>query len=301
MWLECTPKTVALSLVVRQKYIMKNIAVIICILILQHSVVAQSLLDLTTHLMRSTYKLEGGGSVGTAFVLLDPIPESTNSYRFLLVTAAHVLDNTHGDTTSIHLRNKINDEYVRLTHPIKIRDNGTNLWTSHPAADVAVMYVSMPSVMDIGPVSVAGIFADDAFIEENDIRPGDQMYALGFPLGSEANSYGFPILRSGAIASYPLLPTSTEKTFLFDFKVYRGNSGGPVFLYAINRLKLGSGPAQTVSFCRIMGLVSQEKIFTEQVQSMYRSQLEQHPLSVAVVVHASVIKETIEILRNSNH
>lgn len=276
---------------------MKQLITLLIVLLFQFPSMAQSLLDLTTHLMRSTYKFEGGGSVGTVFMLFDPVPDVTNSYRYLLITAAHVLDGAQGDTANIHLRTKIDDEYARFAYPINIRDNGTNLWTSHPDADVAVMYVAMPTLMDIGTISSTGIFAEDAFIEDNDIRPGDQLFALGYPLGAEANSYGFPILRSGAIASYPLLPTSKERTFLFDFKVYRGNSGGPVFIYTLNRLK--GSPAKSVSFCRIMGLVSQEKVYTEQVKSMYRNQQEQHPLSVAVVVHASIIRETIEILRNS--
>ena len=39
------------------------------------------------------------------------------------------------------------------------------------------------------------------------------------------------IRASGRIASYPITPTSKTRTFLLDFEVFEGNSGGPVFLY----------------------------------------------------------------------
>ena len=53
---------------------------------------------------------------------------------------------------------------------------------------------------------------------------------LGFPQGLSANPAGFPILRSGRVASYPLGPSTAYPTFLLDFRVFPGNSGGPVWL-----------------------------------------------------------------------
>lgn len=256
---------------------------------------AQELLDLSTALMRSTYKLEGKDSLGTAFVLGDPITGRTNVYRYVMMTAAHVLDAAQGDTAILHLRVKKGDDYSRLPHRIQIRDHGTNTWTAHPAADVAAMYVYVPTQLDITLLPTDQIFADDEFIIHNEIRPGEQLFALGYPFGAEANESGFPILRSGAIASYPLVPANKVRTFLFDFEVYRGNSGGPVFIYATNRTIGGKTPM--VGFCRIMGLVSQEKLITEQVQSLYEDQKKKHPLSVGVVVHASFVRETIDLLR----
>jgi hypothetical protein len=42
--------------------------------------------------------------------------------------------------------------------------------------------------------------------------------------------FGFPILRAGRIASYPILPTADTKTILLDFPVLPGNSGGRLIL-----------------------------------------------------------------------
>src|SRR5581483_6662713 len=71
--------------------------------------------------------------------------------------------------------------------------------------------------------------ADDTFAKYS-VTPGDEMMALGFPEGLSANAAGFPILRAGRVASYPLGPSSAFPTFLLDFRVFPGNSGGPVYV-----------------------------------------------------------------------
>jgi hypothetical protein len=48
--------------------------------------------------MESTFRLEGQGSMGTAFVLGRPFPNQPGKVRYLLVTAAHVLENMKPDT-----------------------------------------------------------------------------------------------------------------------------------------------------------------------------------------------------------
>jgi S1-C subfamily serine protease len=105
------------------------------------------------------------------------------------------------------------------------------------------MYVRLPTTADIDFLPMT-VLASDKELEELEIHPGDRLFSLGFPLGVEANEAGFPILRSGNIASFPLLPTSKTKTFLFDFAVFGGNSGGPVYFEDVNRryrssIKLG--------------------------------------------------------------
>src|SRR5438876_10762205 len=102
-------------------------------------------------------------------------------------------------------------------------------------ADVAVMYVNLargrtdPHHLD-QPVA-----DDDDMLSEFEVNPGEELICLGYPFGAESNTGGFPILRSGRIASYPLLPTESTKTFLFDFSIFPGNSGGPVYLSSNNR------------------------------------------------------------------
>jgi len=65
--------------------------------------------DLNVFMMQATVKIEGKGSMGTAFILLRPVPTEegppgTVSGRAVLITAAHVLEEMQGDQAIIHLR-----------------------------------------------------------------------------------------------------------------------------------------------------------------------------------------------------
>jgi hypothetical protein len=249
-------------------------------------------LELNTVLMDCTFELEGRtahgeATIGTGFVIGRPILSTPGKARYVLITAAHVLDEMAGDGAILHLRRKLGENtWIHAPVPMPIRANGQPLWIRHPAADVAVMYISLPSELSL-PLLSTDFLADDAVLSRLEIHPGDELECLGYPLGNASNEAGFPILRSGKIASYPLLPTGVTKTFLFDFRVFKGNSGGPVYFVQLSRLygntvHLG----ETVAF--IAGLVSEERLLSgpyEQVQ-----------LSLAVVVHASLIKQAIEML-----
>ena len=138
------------------------------------------------------------------------------------------------------------------------------------------------------------LLATDKVLEEFQVHPGDQLLVLGFPYGAEANEAGFPILRSGRIASYPLTPTRATKTFLLDFEVFQGNSGGPVLFYAENRVYSGTTHIGTVQF--IMGLVSEEKAVTERVKSLSETVERKHRLSLAVIIHSSFVADLIKTL-----
>lgn len=249
--------------------------------------------DLASILMRSTFKLEGGGSLGTAFVLGQPLSGDPLRVRYVLITAAHVLENMKGETATLHLRQSKGDGFARLAFPIPIRKGGTALWIRGPRADVAAMLVALPQIADLRLAST-DLLATDDILREFEVRPGDQLLVLGFPFGTEANDAGFPILRSGRIASFPLVPTSTTMAFLLDFPVFPGNSGGPVFMFDSNRVYAGSTHIGTTSL--LLGLVSQQKNVTETIRSLDQTLTKDHSLGIAVVVHASFIRDVMNQL-----
>jgi S1-C subfamily serine protease len=262
-------------------------------------------IEINTVLMESTFKIasEGGGALGTAFIVGRPYADNPNRSAFVLVTAAHVLDGINGNTAVLHMREKVGtDQWKRLAWKIAIRTDATGsdgntinrpLWTKHPRADVAVMYVSLPKQASFNqnPLVPMDLLATDKLLTDNEIHPGDEVTALGFPLGAESSSAGFPVLRSGKIASFPLLPTKETAVFLFDFRVFPGNSGGPVYFMQINR-RVGNSInfGSYVQF--IVGLVSEQVVVTERVISGTVN----HSLGLARVVHASLIREAIELL-----
>ena len=226
-----------------------------------------ALLELNTVLMRSTFMLAGEGSIGTAFIIGRPSEKDATWLSYVMVTAAHVLEEMKGNYATLFLRKK-NESYQKVPYQFDIRRDGKPLWIRHPdeTVDVAVMYVLLPRGIDI-VLLPTGMLADDEALEKFEIHPGDELMCLGYPLGAEGTEAGFPILRSGKIASYPLIPTKQTKTFLYDFRVFRGNSGGPVYFVQSGRTYAGGMHVQTIQF--IAGLVSKETVIKETVKSLY--------------------------------
>jgi hypothetical protein len=256
---------------------------------------AQENRDLSTLLMKATFKISAGKSQGTCFVIGRAIPDEPSFARCVLVTANHVLDpeGAAGDTATLSLRGKVDEHYVKIPWRIPIRDKKKPLWTKHPNADIAVMYVAPPSEAEVVLLSM-DFLVTDSTLKKLEVRAGDRLLALGFPAGLEANPAGFPILRSGIIAGYPILPTRRTKSMLFDFEVFKGNSGGPVFMIEKNRAYGGAIHVGVTSF--IAGLLSEERAMDIAYQTPFETKMQRHPLKLGVVIHASLIKETIEML-----
>jgi len=254
---------------------------------------AQDEFELNTVLMHSTFKIQGEDSIGTAFILGKPLRNESRRAHYVLITAGHVLEKMKGNSAILFLRKKRGNSFEKISHLLPIRKGNKNLWVKHPDVDVAAMYVNLPVDIDIA-LLLTDMLADDDIFEKQKIHPGDELFCLGYPLSLEANPAGFPILRSGKIASYPIIPAKETKSFLFDFEVFPGNSGGPVYFVQSGRTIGRRMIVATVQF--IAGLVIQESIATEKIKSLYGEQYIKHPLALAKVIHALFIKETINLL-----
>ena len=156
------------------------------------------------------------------------------------------------------------------------------------------MYIGFPPSMGNLPIVSSALFADDNVLQKFEVRPGDRVFVLGFPLGFESPTGGFSILRAGWIASYPLTPSRLLGRFLVSFEVFQGNSGGPVFLVDYNRVFHGGTTIGTVHF--LMGLVSEEEKLSVAQQGLYSSTIQQYPLHIAIVVPAALIADTVNML-----
>lgn len=215
--------------------------------------------EINTVLMERTYHIQGPGVqsgeiiTGTAFVVGTPCPSSSRSAHTML-TAAHVLEKVSGEELLLDARVPGKDgAWQRVKHFIRIRDGAKPKWVQHDRADIAALYITLPNP---GPpaIVVQDFFATDALLEKYEIHPGDEVFALGFPLGAEGTASGLPILRSGRIASYPILPTPVVGTFLVDMEVFPGNSGGPVYLW--DRHRTYGGSIQLGEVRLLVGLVT---------------------------------------------
>jgi hypothetical protein len=255
---------------------------------------AKEIDNINEALMETTFKIFGPSrttankdSIGTMFLVGRPTKTQPKMMRIVMVTAAHVLEDIKGDDATIYLRIKQSDNsYIKSPFNIKIRKNAQPLYVRNESADIAVMYLSIPAELKL-PILSTSLLAGDKEFEQYEMHPGDELMVLGYPLIAEANEAGFPILRSGKIASYPLYPANKIKTFLFDFNVFGGNSGGPV--YAIyNGKTYGKSMHFDVTLQFIFGLVSQ--------QATALPEFNNQSLSLAVVVPAQFIIETINML-----
>lgn len=256
-------------------------------------------LDSDSLMFRSTFKITGGGVSGTAFFLTQQVTNkalvgtNTDRLEFVMVTAAHVLSKMNSSNATIYLRYKDGEGYKKVPFEFPIKRDGTNLWYQHPTMDISVMRPPLQlGVVDISGVPADGL-ANDKFLNDFKIHPGDELRVLGYPLNLEANDAVFPILRSGRIASYPIAPYPKFPTFLLDFQIFEGNSGGPV--YMLERRYMNSS-TDSVSFLRIMGLISEQQMAVEQQKGLMEDSVKRHQLGLGVVIHAQAISETIGLL-----
>ncbi len=114
---------------------------------------------------------------------------------------------------------------------------------------------------------------------------GSDTWIFRFPAKLEANEAGFPILRHGSIASLPLMPLSTNRTFLVDFNTFGGDSGAPVML---------KDRGTVHPRCLIIGLVLGMHRQTDKVSMPFEERTVHHPLGLSIVAHAEIIRQTVE-------
>ena len=165
--------------------------------------------------------------------------------------------------------------------PLRIRDMaGDRLWTKHPERDIAVMEISAPPVFARAAIPL-GWLASGEDLDSWQVGPGDELLTLGFPRGYSSNTAGFPILRTGRIASWPLTPVASFPVFLLDFPVFPGNSGGPVFWTPAAR--------------KLPGTVQPDHPF---IAGVLTSEVRpsDEPLGIGVVAHAGYVREAIALL-----
>jgi V8-like Glu-specific endopeptidase len=248
-------------------------------------------IDLSHQLIQATVQLEqplgnGTRTVGTGFLISATGPDGAP--RTVLVTANHVFDKMPGPIAHVGYRIANTDGSWSYTpQNLRIRDAaGHELWTHHPSRDVAAISVTAPPAFAKAAIPEDYLASDDTF-QKFQVAAGDELMALGFPRGLSANQAGFPILRSGRIASYPIAPAKIFPTFLMDFAVFPGNSGGPVFMSQDSHRRPGSdptSPGQDAEF--IAGLLTQEV------------ELNSERLEIGIVTQAKYIRETIDRLND---
>lgn len=249
--------------------------------------------ELNTLLFHATFRIQGpskdnpnGTTFGTVFIMAVPPKDGGPIGQAVLITAAHVLDEIEGDTASLLVRKPEADgSYTAYLFNIPIRDGGRPLYVKHSEADVAAMWVDLPVVVPITGLT-SDVLADDKKLQDIELHPGDEVYCLGFPLAASGPG-GFPILRTGHIASYPITPLATVKQIELDIYLLPGNSGGPVYYSFSNRIF--KNQVHLGLYQGLLGLVIQ-------TEHSALPGLADKDLNFGVILPGPFIRQTIDLL-----
>jgi hypothetical protein len=250
--------------------------------------------DFSTQVMSATFKVIDPKSTATAFILSRPVAGKPDKFESVLVTAGHAFELTEGNDVILQLRVKKGaGDYQKLAMKLPIRADGKQLWFKHAAADVAAIRITPPKEADIPRLPI-DLLADDAAYRKFEIHPGDRVSSCGYPHEVEANPAGFPLLRAGAIAAYPLLPAKTVKSYFADLNTFEGDSGSAVFIDETNRSY--GGKVQRGRVQQILGIVVAQEFFDEEMKMHYGTIKDRHRLGMAIVVPATFIRETVDMV-----
>lgn len=230
--------------------------------------------------LRATVRITDGKTSGTGFFVATG-DQADPGRRHLLVTAAHVFRDMAGEKCKVIFRAPVkNGGFVRKEVDLEVRKGKELLWKQHKELDVAAIAMKLPEGVDIKPFENSQIAAAD-FAKEEKVRVGQDICIPCFPAKLEANKAGWPILRRGSIASHPLTPLSSAKTFLVDSSSFGGDSGAPVVVSV-------DGKAYVIGL--IIGMQRQ----TDKTKMTFEERTVHTPLGLGIAVQSPLVREVIE-------
>jgi hypothetical protein len=244
--------------------------------------------------LRATVLITKGTSYGTGFFVAvgepsDPKgsnpPRKIQGRRHAMVTAAHVFISSNGPDCTVFVRAHGKDgALVRKEITVPIREGNKPLWTQLlPELDVAAILVNVPEDVDLKPFAYRQV-ADEKWAADGKIRVGQQVRIPCFlqpPL--LANEAGWPILRTGWIASHPLTPLASVKSMIIDYSIFPGDSGAPVVACD------GEEPV-------VVGLVYGNVTHTDQSMMMFEQRTVVTSFRLATAVQSPFVRKTIDRL-----
>jgi hypothetical protein len=230
-------------------------------------------------LVLATYKLANDASTATGVVIR--CETSGDQNRRFLATGHHVFEQMSGDACVLVSRKARDDgAFQRQEIRIAVRKDGQPLWIKHPVHDLAIL--PLPDQVQVNSLPLDCLATEDQI---SNAHVGDAVRLAVFPERSEANGAGFPVLRGGSIAGYPLVPVASHPAFLVDTTSWKGDSGGPV-MHATARAP-GGGPL-------VLGIVHGMRQITDTVQeSRFVQRTTHYPLGISEVLHAGFLRALI--------
>jgi len=235
--------------------------------------------DAALEAVRASVRLHGGGESGTGFLVAVP-----DGGPLLLVSAAHTFAGIDGPTCTIVGRlPAAGGGFERREVVVPVRAEKKPLWRRHPSLDVAVMPVSLPEEIAAAAFPLSRL-ATEADFDSGKVRVGQRVRVACFPAQVEANAAGWPVLRTGSIASHPLLPAAKLERFFVDYSNFGGDSGAAVVAEPI--IEAGSP--------LVVGVVVAMQRQTDRTTSPFEETVRHTPLGLAISVPSPRLLELIE-------
>ncbi len=216
------------------------------------------------------------------------------AYYVFLVTNRHVFDGKDG----VHLRfNLQNGKSEVVAQALKF-PNRELRWLAHPnkKVDLALLNV-IPQVLINRSIDYI-FFNEELFALQRNfgklgISVGDEVYALGFPMGFAGVTQNFPYAKIGIISRFDKELLRNNKAFLIDSSIFPGNSGGPVILKPTNISLTNTKP---VSSTHLLGAITgylpyREELYTHQTTPPSVVSLEREHSGLSFVVPMDYVKQ----------
>jgi len=237
------------------------------------------------HAVQATFRLHGPGGSGTAFVVEHP-DAGDGQPRQLLVSAAHTFENIASQEATLVVRRR--DEsgtWGRHDLSVRLRSDEAPLWTRHPSSDIAVLPIELPTGTVCTPFALDDVATAEDF-DSGRVHLGQQARVACFPAQTESDPVGWPVLRTGHVATPQLSPAADVQQFFVDYAHFAGDSGGAVVV---------EGPTP-----RVAGVVVGMQRQTDRISSPYEEKTMHTPLGLAIVVPSTRVREVIDLWGEAN-
>lgn len=223
--------------------------------------------------LEATVRLTGNGISGTGFV----VAEEKKTY---LVTAGHVFTDLKGEKCDLIYRKKNpKGNPVRSVAPLEIRKGEEPLWKKHEKFDLAVIEMNLPEDSVIVPFNFDRLATADE-MEKDLCGVGAEVCIPCYPIGTEANPAGWPILRRGTIATHPLAPVTEAENFFIDSSSFGGESGAPVVFWKGDEW-------------HVIGVVTSMQRQTDRTVTPLEERVSHLPLGLGIAVQSAFLVDLI--------
>lgn len=230
-------------------------------------------------MMWSTYPLVTQKGAATGFIVNHRDPRTPGGRMPVVFTAAHLIETLGKGPLLIGIRLPGRAEEIEsallVFSPPKMTGEEC-FYVRHPDHDLVAFALHLPE--DFNGCELMASFLDERMLARDGklLHSGVEVSFFGYPEVLPGTDGGFPVLRSGRVASYPVGTSQSQGRFLINSDVYPGDSGAPVII------------SNRKSHPEVVGMIIQRI-----------GQGSQNDSRFAIAVDADALRETLRLLRLS--